>query len=641
VALTGRSEDWKSLIAVGLVAGDLIGSGIARYAGVHLSEAEAALEMARQSGVLDADDAVDHLTRLELVAGLPNDVVAGIHAAAARRLFAAGPDRFVDALNHARAAGTLVSPEEMVAMADQGGRMSLSVSDYASAKQLLELAVELDTSHDLVAQGHRLCDLATATDGLGDVVSARQHLMRAVTLGELAGNPALVVRAAAQHALPADWYTGDPHATGLLQRAELLDLSREDTVRIKAARAFTENRIPLIGDDGQQLAWVTRTAVAQGFADEALDAATDVSPEARLLALLAWRTTHRSPRFLTRRREVSTEALDLAQRLRNPSHQVEAAVMLATDAIESGDRPLLDQSLAVARWIAQRDGNPRLQWRAYTLAAGAAHLDGDADAARHYRQEARRVGEPIGTPGWLGAEFLLIGEEVISDDDPVAMRPYLFDESFPGLANPIGRACIAYLFARNGDLDTAERYVRRSIRQLDEESSFLLLATRIAAVAELLDANDLLRDLAEVLTPWAARVAVDSHSWWCDGPVSLWLASIYHRLGDDAAARRFLDLGEPVARSINDVRSMRRVELLRSSIRPARNEQQSCVSLTPRELEVLALLAKGATNPEIAHALAYSLSTIRMDTISIYKKLDVKGRSEAVARATSLHLLTP
>jgi ATP/maltotriose-dependent transcriptional regulator MalT len=221
------------------------------------------------------------------------------------------------------------------------------------------------------------------------------------------------------------------------------------------------------------------------------------------------------------------------------------------------------------------------------------------------------------------------------------MRPYLFDESFPGLANPIGRSCIAYLFARHGDLETAERYVRRSIRQIDDESSYLLLCTRIAAVAELLGAEDLARDLMDFLSPWASHVAVDSHSWWCDGPVAIWLAVLCNRLGDEEGARRHLELGEPIARAMNDVRSLRRAGRIREQLTLDRTAGPAGPSLTARELEVLSLLASGMTNPEIARALTYSVSTIRMDTISIYKKLDVKGRVEAVARANALRLLTP
>ena len=50
-------------------------------------------------------------------------------------------------------------------------------------------------------------------------------------------------------------------------------------------------------------------------------------------------------------------------------------------------------------------------------------------------------------------------------------------------------------------------------------------------------------------------------------------------------------------------------------------------------VDVLRLIAGGATNPQIATQLAYSLSTIRTDTVSIYKKLGVGGRTEAVSYA--------
>jgi hypothetical protein len=45
------------------------------------------------------------------------------------------------------------------------------------------------------------------------------------------------------------------------------------------------------------------------------------------------------------------------------------------------------------------------------------------------------------------------------------------------------------------------------------------------------------------------------------------------------------------------------------------------------------LLAQGKTNPDIAAELAYSLATVRRDTISIYRKLGVSGRVEATAIA--------
>ena len=55
----------------------------------------------------------------------------------------------------------------------------------------------------------------------------------------------------------------------------------------------------------------------------------------------------------------------------------------------------------------------------------------------------------------------------------------------------------------------------------------------------------------------------------------------------------------------------------------------AALGLTPREAEVLSLLAEGATNDEIARALVVSLSTIKAHVHSVLKKLDVRNRQEA------------
>jgi LuxR family maltose regulon positive regulatory protein len=61
--------------------------------------------------------------------------------------------------------------------------------------------------------------------------------------------------------------------------------------------------------------------------------------------------------------------------------------------------------------------------------------------------------------------------------------------------------------------------------------------------------------------------------------------------------------------------------------------------LSKRELEVLALIAEGLTNREIAQKLHLALSTIKVHTYNTYGKLDVHSRIQAVARARLLGLL--
>jgi LuxR family maltose regulon positive regulatory protein len=61
--------------------------------------------------------------------------------------------------------------------------------------------------------------------------------------------------------------------------------------------------------------------------------------------------------------------------------------------------------------------------------------------------------------------------------------------------------------------------------------------------------------------------------------------------------------------------------------------------LSPRELEVLRLLAQGLSNREIAERLVISLSTVKGHTSNIYGKLAVGSRTQAVARARALGIL--
>jgi NarL family two-component system response regulator LiaR len=61
--------------------------------------------------------------------------------------------------------------------------------------------------------------------------------------------------------------------------------------------------------------------------------------------------------------------------------------------------------------------------------------------------------------------------------------------------------------------------------------------------------------------------------------------------------------------------------------------------LTDREREVLALLVEGLNNVEIADRLVVSRSTIKFHVSSIFSKLGVTSRTEAVALAVQHHLV--
>ena len=63
------------------------------------------------------------------------------------------------------------------------------------------------------------------------------------------------------------------------------------------------------------------------------------------------------------------------------------------------------------------------------------------------------------------------------------------------------------------------------------------------------------------------------------------------------------------------------------------------IPLTPRELEVLTLLAEGASNKMIAHRLGISVHTAKFHVHSLLDKLDAVGRTDAVAHAARLGVI--
>jgi DNA-binding CsgD family transcriptional regulator len=65
-------------------------------------------------------------------------------------------------------------------------------------------------------------------------------------------------------------------------------------------------------------------------------------------------------------------------------------------------------------------------------------------------------------------------------------------------------------------------------------------------------------------------------------------------------------------------------------------ERHQQVQLTPREREVLAWVARGKTNAEIARLLWLAPGTVRKHLENVYAKLGVSTRTAAVARFLGL-----
>jgi two-component system, NarL family, response regulator LiaR len=74
-------------------------------------------------------------------------------------------------------------------------------------------------------------------------------------------------------------------------------------------------------------------------------------------------------------------------------------------------------------------------------------------------------------------------------------------------------------------------------------------------------------------------------------------------------------------------------EAVQALIQPPSEAETLAADLTRREQEVLALLVKGMSNPEIAERLVISRSTVKVHISSILSKLGVSSRAEAISLA--------
>lgn len=63
------------------------------------------------------------------------------------------------------------------------------------------------------------------------------------------------------------------------------------------------------------------------------------------------------------------------------------------------------------------------------------------------------------------------------------------------------------------------------------------------------------------------------------------------------------------------------------------------LNLSPREYEVLKLMAKGHSNADIAGQLYLTLSTIKTHVSNLYVKMDVKRRTQAIEKAKNLRII--
>jgi DNA-binding CsgD family transcriptional regulator/tetratricopeptide (TPR) repeat protein len=245
----------------------------------------------------------------------------------------------------------------------------------------------------------------------------------------------------------------------------------------------------------------------------------------------------------------------------------------------------------------------------------------------------------------------------------------------------LARTVLTELAVRRGDADAPDRVAELEaladragepqrlmpVIELETELAMTgrdpMLAERFELLARRMRENGGLRGRFAVrLAGWAAVAAVDIElDWDASGPYAAmmrrdWLAAAdeFGKLGwshdrtlmlslldDEAALVEAIQItrglgAEPLTKRVAD--RMRELGL-RVPPGPRRTTRENPAGLTARQLEVLALIAEGLTNAEIAERLVVSPRTAEHHVAAVLTKLGATTRREAAKRASELRLI--
>ena len=350
--------------------------------------------------------------------------------------------------------------------------------------------------------------------------------------------------------------------------------------------------------------------------------------EALGAALIARQFTLRGPDLLEERLTAGTAVLDIATRLGDQDLRFRAHQWLVPDHFASGALGLTAADVEQMTAIAETRKNPLQRWWVLIyrgLLAGFAGRLGEAERLAH---EAAAVGRRLGQPaadayrvGQLGRVYWATGRlaELEEDIADALVR-------FPGLVTL--RCMHALADATAGRTADAAREIAAltadGLAALPRDSLYLASAAILGEAAVTCHAADLAAPVLDELAPYATRNLIQGVpvGW---GAAAWYIARLEWLLGRRADAAGSAQaavrlhrqwgaggFGHPLADLGRDI---------------------AVVRLSRRESQVLALLAGGQANAEMAVALDVSVHTIERHVANIFAKIGARNRAEATAWA--------
>jgi predicted ATPase/DNA-binding CsgD family transcriptional regulator len=310
----------------------------------------------------------------------------------------------------------------------------------------------------------------------------------------------------------------------------------------------------------------------------------------------------------------------------------EQAWVLSRQGQPDAALPLIESGLGLAR----RLGNPLLTARLLYARSLAAYVAGDQAGAARYAAEALPLSRQAGDRLQVGKVLGTLGNHELAAGDLDAARRHLAEsldiaralddrssigyQTFNlGLAEYLGGApgAAEVLFAES--LDLARRTGMRS------QVAYALLGLALAG-----------RGQAD--PGWSARLHGAADQAFADlgsavEPLESRLADLDRQRLRDAMGTEAFDAEYAAGRTLDLTQVQAAHELVEAAAGQAEVAVpgEAVTVLTPRELDVLKLVAQGLSNPDIARRLALSEHTIHRHLANILRKLNLSSRTAAVA----------